>query len=62
MLNNVIIFHVLIGENSYGKAAKEKSHFFTFYIRYNSENFQRIMFDTGIAGTFIAGEPQVKIL
>jgi hypothetical protein len=62
MLNNAAVMHGYTGVNPCNQQAQEKSHLFTFYSRYNANTFQGIMPDTGAAGVFTAGEPQVKIL
>jgi hypothetical protein len=62
MLNNAATLHAFTSENSYKKKAREKSHLFTFYSRYDGETFQGIILDTGAVGTFTAGELQVKAL
>jgi hypothetical protein len=56
MLNNAATLHAFTGENFYKKKAREESHLFTFYSRYDGETFQGIMPDTGTAGTSTAGE------
>jgi hypothetical protein len=62
MLNNAATLHALTGEDPYREKAREESHLFTFYSRYDGETFQGIMPDTGAAGTSTAGELQVKAL
>jgi hypothetical protein len=56
MLNNAVILYAFTGENLYKEKAREESHLFTFYSRYDGETFQGIMPDTGEAGTSTAGE------
>jgi hypothetical protein len=62
MFNNAATLHALTGEDPYREKAREESHFFTFYNRYDGETFQGIIPDTGAAGTSTAGELQVKAL
>jgi hypothetical protein len=56
MLNNAATLHAFTGEDPYRKKAREESHLFTFYNRYDGETFQGIIPDTGAAGTSTAGE------
>jgi hypothetical protein len=62
MLNNAAAMHEFTGVDPYNQQAQEKSHLFTFYSRYDANTFQDTMPDTGAAGVFTAGEPQVKAL
>jgi hypothetical protein len=62
MLNNAAAMHGFTGVNSYNQQTQEKSHLFTFYSRYDANIFQDIMPDTGAAGAFTIGKPQMKAL
>jgi hypothetical protein len=62
ILNNAAILHAVTGIDPYKEEAKEPTHLFTFYSRYDEEVFQGILPDTGAAGKFIKGLLQFKAL
>jgi hypothetical protein len=63
LLNNAAAAHEITGIDSFEeRKPRKESHLFVFYSRYDGNIFQGIMPNTGAAGIFTAGEPQVKAL
>jgi hypothetical protein len=63
LLDNAAAAHGIIGIDSFEeRKPREEFHLFVFYSRYDGNIFQGIMPDTGAAGIFTAGEPQVRAL
>jgi hypothetical protein len=63
LLDNAVAAHGITGIDSFEeRKPRKESHLFVFYSKYDGNIFQGIMPNTGAAGIFIAGEPQVKAL
>jgi hypothetical protein len=63
LLNNAAAAHEITGIDPFEeRKPRKESHLFVFYSRYDGNIFQGIMPDTGAAGIFTAGEPQVGAL
>jgi hypothetical protein len=63
LLDNAAAAHKITGIDPFEKRKPRKeSHLFVFYSRYDGNIFQSIMPNTGAAGIFTAGEPQMRAL
>jgi hypothetical protein len=63
LLNNAAAAHGITGINPFEERKPRKEfHLFVFYSRYDSNIFQGIMPNTGAAGIFTIGEPQMRAL
>jgi hypothetical protein len=63
LLDNAAAAHGITGIDFFKeRKPRKESHLFVFYNRYDGNIFQGIMPNTGAAGIFTTGEPQVKAL
>jgi hypothetical protein len=63
LFNNAAAAHKITGIDPFEeRKSRKESHLFVFYSRYDGNIFQGIMPNTGAAGIFTTGEPQMRAL